>query len=355
MSGSEEERTRRLSKSRFVAGCHCHKRLWWLTHEPDAPELVADSSTQFNFDQGNEVGELARTWFSGGELIDFPHWAVNERVAATVDALGREVPAIYEASFVENDVFVAVDILERTDSGFTLVEVKATNSLKDEHVPDAAIQTHVLRTAGIDVQRTEVMHLNRECRYPDLSNLFVREDVTAQVEQILPELPEEIHAQLHALRGPLPEVEIGDHCNAHYGCPFMARCWPELPEYHVSTLSGVGEKTLPKFLDEGLKTIHDIPEEFRLNAVQARQRRAVIENRMIVEPGLGKALTQLEPPIAFLDFETVQLAVPRWVRAVAACCCAIQLSRGNLPIPTYDAPRTLLCECGSARIVEVCS
>jgi len=26
------------------------------------------------------------------------------------------------------------------------------------------------------------MHLNSQCRYPDLSNLFVREDVTALVE-----------------------------------------------------------------------------------------------------------------------------------------------------------------------------
>ena len=31
---------RRLSKTRFMSGLQCHKRLWWEIHEPDAPELV---------------------------------------------------------------------------------------------------------------------------------------------------------------------------------------------------------------------------------------------------------------------------------------------------------------------------
>ncbi len=30
----------RLSKSRFVAGCQCHKLLWWRVHEPKAKELL---------------------------------------------------------------------------------------------------------------------------------------------------------------------------------------------------------------------------------------------------------------------------------------------------------------------------
>ena len=32
----------RLSKSRFLIGLQCAKRLWWTVHEPDAPELVVE-------------------------------------------------------------------------------------------------------------------------------------------------------------------------------------------------------------------------------------------------------------------------------------------------------------------------
>src|SRR3989475_9838618 len=36
----------RLSKSRFVTGCQCHKLLWWTVHEPDAVELQPDKGLQ---------------------------------------------------------------------------------------------------------------------------------------------------------------------------------------------------------------------------------------------------------------------------------------------------------------------
>jgi len=48
-----------------------------------------------------------------------------------------------------------------------VIEVKASNSRKPEHLPDAAVQLHVLRRAGLQVERAEVMHLNPECRFPD--------------------------------------------------------------------------------------------------------------------------------------------------------------------------------------------
>ena len=52
--------TRRLSKSKYVAGLQCHRRLWLEFHEPDAPELEPTAAVQAIFDQGHLVGELAR-------------------------------------------------------------------------------------------------------------------------------------------------------------------------------------------------------------------------------------------------------------------------------------------------------
>ncbi len=72
-----------LSKSRFVAGCQCHKLLWWKVHEPKAEELQPDIVLQDRFDQGQQVGEMARDRFPGGVLIDFPHREVDARIAAT--------------------------------------------------------------------------------------------------------------------------------------------------------------------------------------------------------------------------------------------------------------------------------
>lgn len=301
----------RLSKSRFTAGVQCHKLLWWRVHEPNAPELTPDAQTQAIFDQGTNVGELARTYVPGGTLIDFPYFQTQKKIEATTAALAAGAPVIYEASFSADRVFVAVDILERLRDGFGLIEVKSSTGAKDEHYPDAAIQVHVLGSAGLDVGRVEIMHLNRACTFPDLSDLFVRTDVTREVADLLPEIPAQAQEQLSMLEGTLPEVAIGPHCRTPRDCPFMSRCWADLPEHHVSTLYRIGQNAWG-LVAQGTAGIHDLPADMSLSATAERQRRSVVADRMIVEPSLRDALKEFEPPLAFLDFETINPAIPVW-------------------------------------------
>ena len=138
-----------LSKSRYISGLQCPKLLWWGVHEPDAPELTADEGLQAILNRGQRVGELARAQVPGGVLIDLPHYEFEGRLAATARALANGAPVVYEASFLEDGVFVAVDILERRGSRFVLVEVKSTLDVKEEHLPDVAVQLHVVRRAGL--------------------------------------------------------------------------------------------------------------------------------------------------------------------------------------------------------------
>src|SRR5712692_6358758 len=127
-----------LSKSRVMAGLQCHKRLWWTVHEPTAPELEPDEALQAVYDEGTQVGEVARTYVPGGTLIDLPYNAYAERIAATAAALRQRTPVIYEASFRASRVFVSVDILESRSEGASVIEVKSTTSVKEQHLPDVA-------------------------------------------------------------------------------------------------------------------------------------------------------------------------------------------------------------------------
>src|SRR5438552_6595404 len=175
----------RLSKSRYLSGLQCHKQLWWRVHEPEAPELSPTPGQQNLFAQGREVGERARGHVPGGELIDLPFYQYDNKVTATREALRRGRPAIYEAWFLADDTYVGVDILERTSRGYTVIEVKASNSRKPEHLPDAAVQVHVLRGSGLQVERAEVLQRNGLCRDPALAKLFVPDCVYALPEDAL--------------------------------------------------------------------------------------------------------------------------------------------------------------------------
>ncbi|HEV2057388.1 MAG TPA: DUF2779 domain-containing protein [Methylomirabilota bacterium] len=301
----------RLSKSRVMAGLQCHKRLWWTVHEPAAPELTPDNVLQHRFDVGIRIGIVARAYVPGGVLIDLPYRAYDERITATEAALQGGAPVIYEAAFRAGQVFVSVDILEHPSARAGVIEVKSSNSVKEEHVPDVAVQAHVVRRSGVGASRLEIMHLNKACAYPDLSNLFTRSDVTEQAHEALEAMPAVIQGQLAMLAGPLPDVAIGDHCTKPYECPFMARCWPVLPPHHVSTLYRGGARAR-ELEEQGYATLHDLPEDIELKAIQGRQRRAVQSGQLIVDSTLAAALRIFQPPLAYLDFETVGLPIPIW-------------------------------------------
>ncbi|HEX9710322.1 MAG TPA: hypothetical protein VGB42_10210, partial [Candidatus Thermoplasmatota archaeon] len=204
--------TPRLSKSRFTSGLQCHKKLWWEVHERDAPELQPDKVLQDLFDQGRQVGEAARTLYPGGVLIDLPHDAGTERVAATREALDAGAPAVFEATFIADGIFVAIDVLEKQGDGYRLTEVKSSSSQKPEHIPDVAVQARVAAACGVKITAAEVMHLNKEFRHPDTGDLFARTDVTGPVVAFLPQVEGEIARQREMLAGPLPDVPIGAHC-----------------------------------------------------------------------------------------------------------------------------------------------
>ncbi|MGH7499782.1 MAG: DUF2779 domain-containing protein [Gemmatimonadales bacterium] len=300
-----------LSKSRFVSGWQCHKQLWLRVHEKDAPELQVDVVLQDRFDQGAEVGALAREQFPGGLLIDLPHDDPG-RVEATRRALADGAPAVFEATFVEDRVYVAIDVLERTGVGFTLIEVKSSTKVKDEHIPDVAIQVWVARRAGLDVRRAEVMHLNTDFRHPDEGELFVRTDVTDKVEAFQPRIPALVEEQLAALAGVQPEVPVGTHCwMIERECPFWDRCFP-VDEHHVWTLYRERKTQKWAFVLSGVRRVLDVPSTHKFSEIQRRQRASLETGRMIVEPGLRDALSEFDCRLGFLDFETIGRAIPVW-------------------------------------------
>ena len=301
----------RLSKSRFVAGLQCHKLLWWRVHEPEAPELQPDKVLEDLFSQGQHVGRVATESFPDGVHIDLPYNAYDAKIEATEKALAEGASVIFEASFKTDEVFASVDVLERNGDGFNIVEVKSSTSPQFEYIVDLAIQTYVLRENGIEVRRLEVMHLNKEYRYPDMGELFERTDVTAEVEQFMPMLPDEIDRQLEVLADELPEKAIGPHCFDPLKCPFMARCWPDVPN-HISTLYNVGPKKTCNYMQQGIETIEDLPPKAKLPSAAQRQLRSLAEDRLVVEESLQEALEPFSGVVGHLDFETVARAIPVW-------------------------------------------
>jgi hypothetical protein len=307
--------TRTLSKSKYLAGCQCPRRVWLTCR---APELATppDSAKQAIFDQGHEIGRRAHALFPGGVLVSQPAWEHRQAVERTRALLADpSVPAIFEAAFGHDGVRIRVDALERlAGGGFGLREVKASARVKPEHVDDCAVQRYVLEGCGLHVASVELVHVNtaylRGAGEIDWAGLFARSDLTSEVAAALPGVRARV-AGFHAVvREPdAPEIEPSDHCFAPFDCEFWAHCTRGKPDDWIFHLPWIG-KRFEALRDAGVERITELPDEPPLSVLHHRIRSALRSGQAQLAPGLGEALRAAGPPAHYLDFETTNPAIP---------------------------------------------
>ena len=308
-----------LSKSRFMAGLQCLKRLYLETYARHLAD-ERDPASQAVLDSGTRVGELARQRFPDGVLIDERYDQHAQAVESTAKAMQDEsIPSLYEAAFTFEGIRTRVDVLVRNDDGaYDLVEVKSSTSAKAEHISDAAIQVYVLEGSGVSVSKAFVMHIDSSYVYAggpyDLDSLFRLQDVTGPVRSYVTSLPTRLNPMWEALaEDDAPPIEIGAHCTRPYRCSFYGLCHADLPEHYVEQLPGARFSLIHQLRSLGILDIGDIPEGFAgLTRLHQRVRRAVADGLPYVDDGLARAIDALAYPLQFLDFETFNPGLPAY-------------------------------------------
>lgn len=301
----------RLSKSRYLAGLQCSKRLYLEIH---APTLATEPDEQRRamMTMGQEIGESARRCFPGGVLVEEGYRQTPAALDRTMALLqDSSVPAIFEGAFQYDGTLVRVDILERAgEQSWKLIEVKAASRIKAVHIDDLAVQAFVLKGLGLNLVSINLMYVNRHYVYAggvvDYHQLFCIQDLTDSVTAKLPA----IESKLDQLRSVLaasspPRVEPDDHCQTPYPCPFWDHCTRAKSDRWIFHLPG--EKHLfHQLTTQGIETIDEIPPSIQLTVLQRR----VKDNREWVSPDVRRVLDSVEYPVHHLDFETFMPAIP---------------------------------------------
>jgi len=314
----------RLSKSRFLSGRQCHKRLYFEAYTPElAPE--PDGMRQAMLDMGKHIGDTAQQCFPGGQLVTEGYRqsaAALERTA--IFMANPDIPAIFEAAIQYEGTLIRVDILERSgEQMWRLIEVKASSRVKAVHYHDLAIQAHVLQGAGIAISHICLMHINRHYVFQggdiDLRQLFVVEDLTEEVLSRLSGIPDQLDQMRAVLSQEAPPVVKPDgHCHTPYECPFWDHCTKEKSERWIYHLPGTKE-VVRRMMKQGIELIDEIPSRVKLSALQQR----VKDNVEWLSPELEQTLKSVHYPIHHLDFETFMPAIPLYSR-----------TRPYQPVPT---------------------
>ena len=302
-----------ISKSKFISGLQCHKLLWYAYNRKDEiPE--PDAATQAIFDQGHEVGALAKTLYPGGIEVGQGVLDLDETIRLTKKALKLRKP-LFEAAFAASGGYCRVDILAPAlDDAWDLIEVKSTTAAKDIHLPDLAFQTWVLAMAGLKIRRCGLMHINSDFVRSGPVNpkqFFTLVDLTDQAANLAQTVEDSLDDMASVIRQKHePDIKIGPHCSDPYPCPLQDKCWAFLPEQNVTTLYRAGQKAF-KLLADGVLAIKDITADYRLTDNQQIQHDAVLTGKPYIDrPAIRAFLSQLKYPVSYLDFETFGTAIP---------------------------------------------
>jgi len=315
---------RTLSKSKLLCLRQCPKRLWLEVHQPN---LRKDSaSTKASFDLGHQVGKVARQIYDPkgkGTLIDIDTEGISAALARTQSLLAGGKP-IFEAGFKVDGALAFADVLLPQKKGgqrvWHMVEVKSSTSVKDYHRDDAAIQAYIARASGLPLASITLAHINNQWTYPDggdyqglLTEVDLSHEAFGRDDEVRAWIAQ---AQTVAARRSAPKINTGAQCTEPFECGFLPHCQsqePTPPRHSVSVLPHVRTVALKTFIAEnpaaGLRQVPDA----LLNDMQRRVKSATLSRKVYFDqPSAAAALAGHKLPAYFMDFETIQFAVPIW-------------------------------------------
>jgi hypothetical protein len=314
---------RNISKSKLIAFRQCPKRLWLEVHRP---ELRIDSAaTQASFQIGNTVGDIARQLYDiagKGVLLDAQRDGFDFVFNRSTELLKSDQP-IFEAGFAAKGALAFADVMLPDEQDgkrvWRMVEVKSSTRVKDYHRDDVAIQSFIARKAGVSLASIAVAHIDSNWIYPgegDYRGLLNECDLTSEVISRDEEVKEWITtAQETVAKEVEPEISTGDHCGSPFACGFFDYCQSQEPqaEFPVYWLPSIRANALKEYIAEHpTLDLRDTPDDL-LNELQQRVKAHTISGATYFDAaGAAAALKAHSLPAYFLDFETIQFAVPIW-------------------------------------------
>lgn len=300
-----------LTKTKLMTGLQCPKKLWFDVNAPTRKDSHL-------FHIGNRFGDFSRGHYGPG-LNLAGNLNSKSAISQTNEALADLfILAIYEAAFLYSDTLVRPDVLLKRGDSWEMVEIKASTSLKEEHVRDATIQAYILRSCGLALYTIKIGYINSAFIYKgnnDYAGLLIEVDITKEVNQNISSVRDWIDALKYlGIKGVTePQISVGEQCSSPYPCSYIDRCealLPQLANIPISIIPNVGNKLAREWASKEIYDLRDLPTEALKNPTHKIIQQSHIHNSAWINPETKKKIDGFGWPRFFMDFETVQQGVP---------------------------------------------
>lgn len=298
-----------LSKSKYLNGLQCPRFLWNSFNDPSKiPESTLFD--EYKFEQGNEIGQIAKKLFPEG--IDIPEDPIKENLKKTQELLPKR-KILFEAAIPYENIYSRADILIPVNKDeWDLIEVKAGTKVKNINLHDVSFQKFCYEKAGLKIRKCFVIHTNKEYVKKgkiDPKKLLIKKDVTKEVSKLIDNVEENIEYMFQIISSKKPpELTYKKLCKEGYHNCKKDGCLIGLPKDSVFNLcNGMGKPY--KLHEMGIDSIIDIPSDFKLTGKQEIQKKNEV---YVNKEAIKHFLKTLSYPLYYLDFETIDFAIPKF-------------------------------------------
>ena len=309
-----------ISKTDYVQALDCDKNLWLQKHKPELfDDAVLSEFAERLLEEGKLVDEASRNLFADARFINARG---QDAVNQTADAISTKSQDILLQPAFSHEIFFAqcdvLRIINWDTKECELFEVKASNQVKKEHIPDLSFQKIILEANGFNVSTVGVIHLNKEYtrRGPiDYERLFITSDVTDEVTDIESETLERMSYLKVYLNGQEPSGCACVYKGRSGQCESFAYSNPHIPEYSIHDLIRIGSSKalIAEWIDNDIFALDEIPNPSSLTTPRKLQYDSYISSSPIIDKrAVKETLDALEFPLHFFDYEACNFAIPQF-------------------------------------------
>jgi CRISPR/Cas system-associated exonuclease Cas4 (RecB family) len=285
--------------------CSCYL---WMERKGKHLMPPPSASGLFHEQEGEKVDELAKRLFKDG--VELPHFG-EEGWRESKELFDKKTKVIFQPTVVtQSGLTCRADIVtyDPTADAYDIREVKSATKVRPEDLHDVAFQLVCFEEAGIKVGKTYLIHVNNAyVRKGDIdpAKLFITEDVTDEVRELVPDVTKGI-ADARAILAidDYPDNRVILSCKSKTGsCEFLetylsqasakkldVKNWP--PAFSIS------------LLQKGVLDVKSLSSVF----LQGLGYKPVAKT--VDAAAIKKELATLVYPIYFLDYETFASPIP---------------------------------------------
>ena len=284
-----------LSKSTFIRGTQCLKSLYLNKNRPFLRNRLSDAQRAV-FKRGTDVGVLAQQLFPEGINLKPRSPALYRKQVDETTAVIRNNShfTLYEATFQYDRLLAILDILVKSQNGWTAYEVKSSLKISETFLRDAAFQYYVITHSGISLEDFYLVYMNQDYvleKELAIDQLFIKQSVLEEVKTRQSYIEEQIESSKEALNASSsPQIAIGTHCFSPYPCDFRGHCWKKVAENSLLYLHAFDESERFSRYYAG----NDLPENMEtgeLSPLQEIQLTSAKEKVLVISKKKMKAFT----------------------------------------------------------------